>query len=154
MGSNKNKRSNGNDHRHVFKRKWHVEKYQQKVSLKRMHAQEVTIQGSRIINLEKLQKYINQLTVHAAQCGGKIVLTGETKAGLASIMSSRCSACSYTVSLETSCKVKGPRGKRQWECNLAAVWGQMSTGGGHSRLQETMGVLGIPVMAPKNFISA
>ena len=119
-----------------------------------MHAREVTIQGSRITNLEKLQKYINQLTVHAAQCGGEIVLTGETKAGLASIMSSRCSACSYTVSLETSCKVKGPRGKRQWECNLAAVWGQMSTGGGHSRLQETMGVLGIPVMAPKNFISA
>lgn len=38
--------------------------------------------------------------------------------------------------------------------NLAAVWGQMSTGGGYSRLHETMSVLGVPVMAPKNFINA
>ena len=32
------------------------------------------------------------------------------------------------------------------KCNLAAVWGQMSTGGGHTQLQETMSVLGVPVM--------
>ena len=99
-----------------------------------------TIQGSRIINLEKLQEYINCLTVHAAQCGDDIVLTGETRAGLTSIISSWCSKCSYTVPLETFRKVKGPRGNCGWERNLAAVWGQMSTGGGHSRFQKTMGV--------------
>ena len=27
----------------------------------------------------------------------------------------------------------------------AAVWGQMSTGGGHAKQQETMAVLGVPV---------
>lgn len=41
----------------------------------------------------------------------------------------------------------------RWECNLAAVWGQMSTGGGHSQLQETMSVLGVPVMSKASFIS-
>ena len=154
MGSNKNKCNSRNNHRRVFKRRWHAQKYQQKESLQCTSAQgNVTIQGSRIINLEKLQEYINCLTVHAAQCGGDIVLTGETRAGLASIISSRCSKCSYTVPLETSRKVKGPRGNCRWECNLAAVWGQMSTGGGHSRLQETMGVLGVPVMSAKNFIN-
>ena len=37
--------------------------------------------------------------------------------------------------------------------NLAAVWGQMSTGGGHSKLQETMCVLGVPVMSARHFIN-
>ncbi len=49
--------------------------------------------------------------------------------------------------------VKGPRGYCRWECNLAAVWGQMSTGGGHSKLQETMGVLGVPVKSARHFIN-
>ena len=83
------------------------------------------MQGSRIINLDNLQEYINRLTVHAAQCEGNIVLTGETRAGLASIISSHCSKCSYTVSLETSHRVKGPKGTHWWEHNLAAVWGQL-----------------------------
>ena len=37
--------------------------------------------------------------------------------------------------------------------NLAAVWGQMSTGGGYSKLHETMTTLGIPVMSSKNCVS-
>ena len=40
----------------------------------------------------------------------------------------------------------------RWECNLAAVWGQMSTGGGHSQLEENMSVLGVPVMTKRSFI--
>lgn len=32
----------------------------------------------------------------------------------------------------------GPSGHKYWECNLAAVWGQMSVGGGHSTLQESL----------------
>ena len=35
----------------------------------------------------------------------------------------------------------------------AAVWGQMSTGGGFSRLSETMSTPGVPVMAPMNFVA-
>ena len=111
------------------------------------------IAGSRIINLEWLQEYINTLTVHASQCDGDIILAGEKRDGLASIISTKCSHCGHSILLETSHKVKGPRGYRRWECNLAAVWGQMSTGGGHSKLQETMGLLGVPVMSPRQFIN-
>ena len=41
----------------------------------------------------------------------------------------------------------------RWESNLAAVWGKMSTGGGHSQLQEEMSVIGVPVMSKASFIS-
>ena len=105
----------------------------------------VTIEGSRIINIEKLNKYINDLTVHVSKCGGTTSLAGEKRYGLASILSSRCT-CGYEIILESSNKVKGPLGYTRWECNLGAVWGQMTTGGGHSPLQETMSVLGIAVM--------
>ena len=41
----------------------------------------------------------------------------------------------------------------RWETNLAAVWGQMATGGGHAMLQETMSVLGVPTMTKKSFMT-
>ena len=34
-----------------------------------------------------------------------------------------------------------------------ALWGQMATGGGHSRLEESMGVVGVSVMTQASFIS-
>ena len=34
--------------------------------------------------------------------------------------------------------MKGPCGYYRWEFNLAAVWGQITTGLGHSQLQESM----------------
>ena len=47
----------------------------------------------------------------------------------------------------------GGGGGQWWECNLAAVWGQMSTGGGNASLYETMSVLGMPVMTKKSFVA-
>lgn len=114
--------------------------------------QQITIEGSRIINIHKLQLFIQRLTSHTVRCGGAIILKGEVRDGLASILSTCCSTCGYVIQLETSDKVRGPRGYRRWECNLAAVWGQMSTGGGHAQLQETMSVFGVPVMTKKSFI--
>ena len=105
----------------------------------------VTIEGSRIVNIEKLSKYINDI-IHSSKCGGNIILTGEKRYGLASVLSSKCNRCGYEIVLESSRKVKGPREYQRWECNLAAVWGQMITGGGHSPLKESMSVLGVPVM--------
>ena len=89
------------------------------------------IEGLRIhvVNIEKLEKYINELTVHASQCGETMSLAGEKRYGLASILSSQCT-CGYEIVLESSNKVKGPLGYMRWECNLAAVWGQMITGVG------------------------
>ena len=45
------------------------------------------------------------------------------------------------------------QGSKKWQINLAAVWGQMATGGGYSTLQESMAVIGIPVMTKKSFIA-
>ena len=36
---------------------------------------------------------------------------------------------------------------------MAAVWGQMSTGGGHAHLREAMSVLGVPTMTKKAFMA-
>ena len=116
------------------------------VTDKQQTEQDVTIDGSRIINIDKLKTYINDLTVHASKCGGIVTLTGEKRYGLASILNGECTSCGYKITLESSNKVKGPNEYHRWECNLAAVWGQMTTGGGYSPLKETMSILGIPVM--------
>ena len=55
------------------------------------------VEGSRIINLEKLQEYINTFIVHAAQCGGYILLAGEKEDGFVSINSPRCSQCKQSI---------------------------------------------------------
>ena len=44
-------------------------------------------------------------------------------------------------------------GGHYWECNLAAVWGQMATGEGHAPLNEFMAVLGVPSLLKKAFVS-
>ena len=36
---------------------------------------------------------------------------------------------------------------------MAAVWGQMTTGQGHSQLEESMSTMGIPVMTNATFIT-
>ena len=66
------------------------------------------ITGSRIINLDKLQCYVEKLTSHASRCGGTVKLIGEERNGLASILCSTCTQCSDCIRLETSRKVKGP----------------------------------------------
>ena len=117
----------------------------------------VVIEEARIVNISQLEKYISDITIHVAQCAanttGKIVLIGEKRDGLSSIISSECSACGYIIKLETSQKVKCAGGPSRWECNLAAVWGQMSTGGGHSTLTESMGMVGVPVMTKRTFMA-
>ena len=149
MGNKRNKYFKYNSHRGRFAKRYHAEKYRQKP--RQTNVRNDVLQGSRIVNLENLQQYITTLTAHAAQCSSEIILEGERRDGLASIISSRCSECSHKVLFETSRKVKGPNGYQRWECNLAAVWGQMSTGGGHTRLRETMGTLGVPVMSKNTF---
>ena len=44
-------------------------------------------------------------------------------------------------------------GGKQWETNLAAVWGQMATEGGHKPFSEMMAVLGVPTMTKKSFMT-
>jgi len=39
-----------------------------------------------------------------------------------------------------------------WTNNLAAVWGQMTTGGGFNTLEESLSVLNILVMTKRSFM--
>ena len=73
------------------------------------------LEKSRVINLDKLQQYTDDLVAHSTYCDGSITLSGETRDGLASILSGRCTTCQHTITFETSKKVKGPKGYRRWE---------------------------------------
>ncbi len=148
MGNNNNKKNHRNNHRHTFRKKKALDKYKKPTQ----PTLSTLTKGSRIINLDKLQQYTNDLTAHSSRCKGTMVLYGETRHGLASILRGHCPTCNHRITLETSPKVKGPRGYSRWECNLAAVWGEMTTGGGHSRLEESMSVMGVPVMTKSSFI--
>ena len=44
-------------------------------------------------------------------------------------------------------------GGKYWEANLAAVWGQMCTGGGHKPFAEAIAVLGVQTMSEQSFMS-
>lgn len=148
MGNNKNKRHHYNNHCHASMYKKSRNKKTKKIPANKSAC---TIHGSRIINISLLGEYINVITKHAAECGGEITLVGEKRDGLASILNTKCSRCDHCIPFATSTKVKGPKGVKRWEINLTAVWGQMTTGGGHTSLSNTMGVLGVPVMAKGSF---
>ena len=74
--------------------------------------------------------------------------------GLASTLTTHCSNCNEEFTLYTLSKVKGLTGKPYWDANVAATWGRMSTEGGYSRLEESIAVLGVPVMTKKAFMAA
>ena len=113
------------------------------------------LNGSRIINLHELASFITHVSSHSHSCkSGTISLVGEThKNGLASILYAKCNTCNHELSFATSQKVGGVGNRMRWEANVASVWGQMATGGGHARLEEVMALLGVPVMSKKSFIA-
>ena len=122
------------------------------------------LSGSRIISLENLQDHVQAVVSHTASCRSTnqnssddqatVVIDETCRNGLASTLTTHCYNCNEEFTLHTSSKVKGLTGKPYWEANIAATWGQMSTGGGHSRLEESMAVLGVPVMTKKAFMAA
>ncbi|XP_065907494.1 uncharacterized protein [Dysidea avara] len=120
--------------------------------------------GSRIINLNKLQEHLQVISRHAATCQScadntlsgneAIVLVGvKDHQGLCSILTSRCAGCHEEFQFATSSRVQGLSGGQCWECNLAAVWGQLATGGGHAPLTESMAVLGLPSLTKIAFMA-
>ncbi len=153
MGNNKNKKDHRNNHRHVYKKKKLPCRKGKRQSETGRAESEVNIEGCRIINMDRLQEYTHNLTEHSRTCKGSITLIGENRDGLASVLTSQCSDCNHKIFLKTSKKVKGPNNYSRWECNLAAVWGQMVTGGGHRKLEETMSIVGVPVMTKTSFVS-
>ena len=120
--------------------------------------------SSRIVNLRNLGDAIHQISAHAATCKRStskalafdeaVSLVGEKQRnGLASVLTARCNGCGEEIPIPTSSKIACSNGSKHWECNLAAVWGQMSSGGGFAPLRETKSSLGVPVMSKKTFIN-
>jgi hypothetical protein len=121
-----------------------------KERIKLISEQSANKEGFRLVNLECLEKYITEISVHCMLCkhlhehvDSPIELIGEVwHQGLASIVAAKCKGCGKTFEL------KSPRMRkdRRFEVNVRAVWSQMVTGGGASRLSEqcaTMGMNGI-----------
>ena len=133
MGNKAKYLSNG--HRHVYRKKKNP--YSKMISTKKSDCTGIKnkVQGKRIISMDRLQSYTNDLTVHASKCTGNVTLVEQERDELASVLLGECSHCNESIAFETSAKVKGPRGYSRWDTNLAYVlcqivgWGQMVTGG-------------------------
>ena len=172
MANQKNKNNKKkNSHKHVYWRKKNPKKGNNREKNKEKHnttqgniqhqdtdknkqslcaTDQHSLEGSIVVNLEKLQQFADDFTQYSTSCEGSITLNQENRAGT---IKGDCSNCEHAITLETYKKVKGPRGYNQWECNLAAVWGQIATGTGHRQLEETMSVMGVPVLTKATFIS-
>ena len=116
----------------------------------------------RIINLQLLSRHIEDVTQHVATCSAcrmvaqsldTITVVGEKdRNGLASIMGCKFKGCGQELIFNTSTKATGLTGKFFWTNNLAAVWGQMSVGGGFNSLEESLSIFNIPVMTQRSFV--
>ena len=111
--------------------------------------------GSRIMNLENLAKDITTISEHSAMCNGVCHINQEVRReGLASVLLVECEKCSKGFYIESSTKVKGSGSKKtRYAVNVGAVLGQMATGGGHSKLNETAAALDLPGMSKNTFAS-
>uniref|UniRef100_A0A1X7U5M3 Mutator-like transposase domain-containing protein n=1 Tax=Amphimedon queenslandica TaxID=400682 RepID=A0A1X7U5M3_AMPQE len=90
------------------------------------------------------------MTDHSASCGGKCILIDDTKVcGFTSVLCFKCIKCSHCFKVKSSQKVKRNDGTVKWAVNLAAVLGQISTGGGHSRLNQTLATMAVPGVKKK-----
>ena len=112
-----------------------------------------TITGSRIMNMTELSKSIEHLTSHSAKCGGYCMLEGETHVGLATVISARCTNCHQEFKISSSTYTTTSTGAKKWHINIAAVLGQMSTGGGNARLEKVLTTMGVPGMRKQLFRS-
>ena len=115
------------------------------------------LEGSRIISLQKLRDAIYTITQHSAVCNSPVDLIGEVKRnGLGTTLLARCGKCNEEF-LFTSCNkidLKKPDGtiRSTHQSNVAAVMGQISTGGGCDSLEELLCTIGVPSMSKPTFI--
>ena len=97
------------------------------------------------MNLQLLRRHIEDVTQHVATCSAcymvaqssdTITVVGEKdRNGLASIMSCKFNVCGQELTFNTSTITTRLTGKMFWTNNLAAVWSQMTVGGGFNSLE-------------------
>ena len=77
MANSKNRRNNGNNHRRSMQRRWSGLKYREKMARKQSSHQRHGDESLHGSSLDKLQEFIDKLTVHTKQCSGsQIILNG------------------------------------------------------------------------------
>ena len=118
--------------------------------------------GSRIIELNNLQNYVGDISKHVLICPksselhdnqSPIKLLGEVKRqGLYSVVAAECQGCHKVFHLGGSSKLPVNE-SFHYDINVRAVWGEMSTGGGVSHLNESLATMGIPGMTQTTFTS-
>ena len=113
------------------------------------------ISGTRIIDMEKLSADIARVSHHSSICTGVCHVVEEVRReGLVSVFLIECDKCREKFRCESSNKVNGSSSKKKrYVVNLGAVWGQMVTGGGPSKLNEIAATLDMPGMHRKTFVS-
>ena len=136
MGNSKNKRNSySKHHRHAYRKKkmpWEKIKIR-KNKQKQTVSQTMSLEGNRIVNLDQLQQYTDELSKHAMQCQGSVTLSCEARYGLASILSGQCSTCNHTIKFQTPGKWTVPTATDDGN----ATWQQC---GGRCRLEgDTVG---------------
>ena len=99
------------------------------------------------MNISHLGKSLQSVIGHGSvcPCDGKPRMEQEIeRKGLGCVIQFRCDGCNMTLAVETQPKSKGPGGQLRHSINIAAVWGFMAMGGGHSNMKEILSVLNIP----------
>lgn len=107
------------------------------------------MEGRRIVNLGHVLKEYGKVLNHKYKCTmGRMDFIKETRKGLISYLHFYCDNCGKHYVITTDCT-----GKSLQDVNNAVVWGSLSVGIGHSQCEELLGVLEIPFMTPKKFVS-
>ncbi len=64
-----------------------------------------------------------------------------------------CFKCGEEFTLQSLSRVRSESIGRRWTVNVGAVWGQMATGGGAARLNETTATMEVPGLSKTAFIA-
>ena len=73
--------------------------------------------------------------------------------GLCSSLSFKCNECGISIIFDLQPKESRGRLWKRHSINVAFVWGFVSTGGGHGKMDEILSVMSIPSIDRRNFHS-
>ncbi|VDI57174.1 Hypothetical predicted protein [Mytilus galloprovincialis] len=122
-----------------------------------------TQNGYRFIDLQQMQSFISQITIHSISCERAVEIASkgispytdltEIKSyGIACILGIKCKGCNYIHTMNTSSRLQTSKDKiNRFDVNVRAVWGSMVTGNGASHLNELLGTMNSPGLRQATF---
>lgn len=113
------------------------------------------LKGNRIFNLQTWNEEMKKVLEHHKTCPKNStpeLVSEVNRVGLACKLQYKCRACGMNLVVETQPRQRGPVGsKHRYTINVTSVWGIMSTGGGHSQMDEILSMMDIPCMSHTAF---